>query len=284
MTGRSLGERARSIDAVGVESWVRSPGPDVRTHWPGLESDSTVSGQGTCPLQLERSGAQICRRRKSASDRPKEPVREGIQFPRVTAQAFARASDRRNPDATSQTQRSSYLRPVARRVRFPTSALPDRAPDRGIIRRAHRNPPPPQPSGDGVAKPLAGLERRRVRGRDGDALAGAGIAAAAGRARSRREGSEAGDLDGLATAKRLGDGGEHGTHGCVGVRLGQRSSGGDVGSEVGPVHSGPPAVTCPGERTTLPEIVVEGIALRSTPLGSSWRGNSPHASPGLAMR
>lgn len=112
-------------------------------------------------------------------------------------------------------------------------------------------PRPPQPSSDGVAKRPAGLERRRRRGRDVDALAGAGIAPPAGRARSGREGAESGDPDGLAMGKRVGDGREHGAHGGVGVRVWQRSLGGDAGGEVGLVHSGSPSKVPSFERTTL---------------------------------
>ena len=40
-----------------------------------------------------------------------------------------------------------------------------------------------------------------------------------GRPRPCREGSKAGDCDGSAAGKNIGDGREHGVHGGVGVRL-----------------------------------------------------------------
>ena len=138
---------------------------------------------------------------------------------------------------------------------------------------------------DSVAQRTAGLECRRRRGRDDDALARAGIAAPAGRARSGREGAEAGDPDGLATGKRVGDGREHDAHGGIGFRLGQRSLGGDAAGEVGLVHSGSPAKVPSFERITLPEIGVEGIAPGPAPahrIGAvSTRVHAPEVHEGV---
>ena len=113
----------------------------------------------------------------------------------------------------------------------------DQAADLTVIRRWHRNSLAPESIVDGLAKGLASLEGGRVRGDDGDALAGAGIAAWA---RSRREGSEADNPDCLTAGESIGNGREHGTHGGGGVRLGNGCSGSDASGEVGLVHSGSP--------------------------------------------
>ena len=119
--------------------------------------------------------------------------------------------------------------------------------------------PMARPLLDGVAKGLAGLEGRRVRGRDGDAFAGAGVSTLARRSRSRREGSEAGDPYGLAAGKRFGDGREHGTHGGVGAWLGNGREGGHAGGKFGLVDPGSPSGIGSSQRITLPTIVPQGI-------------------------
>ena len=177
---------------------VRDVVVGVWTLWSGLCLTLTVSEEGAVPLQAKRSDAQDCRRRKFVSGLIRT-TREGIQSPRMVAHAGARATDGRN-------RHTSSLRPMARRLRFPTPASSDRATAQARIGRPQRSTPAPQRLPDGIAKGLADLERKRGRGGDGGALSGAGIAALAGWTRSGREGSEAGDCGGLTTGKRIGDG------------------------------------------------------------------------------
>ena len=54
---------------------------------------SAVRGQGTCPVRLERTRAQLCRGRKFAPGHTKVTARERIQSSRVTAHVLARVTD-----------------------------------------------------------------------------------------------------------------------------------------------------------------------------------------------
>ena len=103
-------------------------------------------------------------------------------------------------------------------------------------RAARLAPPSPLPCIDGVAERLAGLERRRRRGGDGDDLAGAGVAPLACRPALRRERPESGDGDGVALGETVADGGEDGGDHPVGGVSVEGELRGQLRAEFGPVH------------------------------------------------
>ena len=192
----------------------------------------------------------------------------GLDTPRAAAHACAAAANRRNHPISSLPRTSLQLQP-------PTSALSDQAqPPRplsavGSETRAHLNR-----QATASRRVLPALNAGVVEAAMSMRSPVRGVPASAGRARSGREGAEACDPDGLATGKRVGDGREHGAHGGVGVRAGQRSLGGDAGGEVGLVHSGSPPRGRSFKRITLPEIGAEGIGLQLG-IGSSVRFRPP---------
>ena len=121
-----------------VRSW--DSGVNVRARCPGRWSPTAVSTSGTGPVPSVRTRAQRCRRRQFASGHVKTGRARGIQHPRVTAHGFARGTDRPDPDDTSQTPKSSYLRPTARRVRLPKSGTSDRTSAHRHRRRRQAHP------------------------------------------------------------------------------------------------------------------------------------------------
>ena len=114
--------------------------------------------------------------------RYKDPTREGILSPRVPAQVFAGGADRPNPHFFSLPQTSVGT----------TAEVRDARAGRKLIDRPGASPRLPVGR---IAERLAGLERRRRGGGDGDALPGRGVAALARRAGPGGKGPEARDRD-----------------------------------------------------------------------------------------
>ena len=82
-------------------------------------SPTAVSAGESCQVSGVRTRARRCRRRPFASDCMRNGRARDIQPPRVTAQLFARATDRPNPGGSSQTQ-TSRLVSCFGHLRFPT--------------------------------------------------------------------------------------------------------------------------------------------------------------------
>lgn len=129
---------------------------DVQTRYSGSCPTTAVSAAGTRPVSGVRTRARRRRRRQFGSGRLRTGRARGVQHPSVNGHAFARATDRPNPDGSYQTQTS-------RRVSFfghllvRTGLLID-GNARSCIRRSRharpRGPPPPDsrtvgPSGRG---------------------------------------------------------------------------------------------------------------------------------------
>ena len=128
---------------------------------------------------------------------------------------------------------------------------PPRMPVTGRKRRVaitdlHQAAPPGRSTGygraesfttvDDIAEFLPGLERRRPRRGDGDALARLRVPPLTGGARAGGERPESCGGDGFVRGEGISDGGEDGADGAVGRDLGERDLPGDVCGEIGLVH------------------------------------------------
>jgi len=91
---------------------------------------------------------------------------------------------------------------------------------------------------------LAHRELRGLTGWNCDGLTGLWVSSLPGWACRYREGTKANQANIIATLQGVGDGGQHGVSGGVGIRLGETGQLGDLGNQICFVHG-----NCPPEKT-----------------------------------